>query len=221
MINTPRLYTTDAENNSYINSSVEYIIVPTNKSRLKITDDSETKMIDIRILWVANWQKHTNVNQNTKSVNNEKTRLLGLFKNNSREVYGNIPNNLLTTDDREALRLFERKAASPILVADFRPLMVEEEISHLLIKLRFINTKTPSSRKMPKGNKIFLETYIGLAGIADADLVFSNGVVIGNAFYTFLFDAEDAGKTCYFRAYYQNTRGDRSPVSLILSIVIA
>ena len=74
---------------------------------------------------------------------------------------------------------------------------------------------------MPKGNKLFMETYVGVAGIADADLVFGNGVVIGDAFYTFLYDDDEAGQTCYFRSYYQNAKGDRSPASLILRIVIA
>ena len=110
---------------------------------------------------------------------------------------------------------------NPIVAANYRPTMIEEELSHLMIKLRFLNSKTPSSRAMPKGNKLFLETYVGVAGIADADLVFGNGIVIGEAFYTFLFADDEVGKTCYFRSYYQNNKGDRSPASLILRIVIA
>ena len=221
MINTVRFFTKNVQNSAFFGSSIVYIAVPANKLRLKISDDDETLLSGDWIKWDDNWTLHNNVNTNTKTITKQTTILMALLKADCRLVFGSIPDALLTSDDRAALRLFERKAPSPIVVADFRPLMVEEEISHLLIKLRFINTKTPSSRSMPKGNKIFLETYIGLAGIADADLVFGNGIIIGNAFYTFLFDAEDAGKTCYFRADYQNTKGDRSPVSLILSIVIS
>ena len=221
MINTVRFYRKDVDNNSFFGTSIVYIAVPANKTRLQVSTASETLLTGNLTLWDDNWTLYDNVNTNTTPVTKEKTRLIGIMKDGCRTVFGAIPDALLTTAEREALRIFLRKAGSPIVVADFRPLLVEEEISHLLIKIRIINTKTPSSRSMPKGNKLFLETYIGAAGIADADLVFGNGIIITNAFYTFLFDAEDAGKTCYFRAYYQNTRGDRSPVSLILSIVIA
>jgi len=221
IINTVRFYRKDVQNGSFFGSSVVYIAAPATKARLQIYNASETLLTGDLKLWDDNWTLYDDVNTNTTPVTHEKTRLLGVLKQDYKTVFGAIPDALLTTDDRAALRLFERKPASPIVVANYRPLLVEEEISHLLIKLRIINTKTPSSRRMPKGNRIFLETYIGLAGIADADLVFGNGIVIGSAFYTFLFIAEEAGKTCYFRAYYQNTRGDRSPVSLILRIVIA
>lgn len=221
MINTVRFYTKNVQNNSFFGSSIVYLAVPANKLRLKISDDNETLLSDNWIEWDDNWKLFDNVNTNTTTVTKEKNILMAKMKAVCRLVFGSIPDALLTTADREALRLFERKAPSPIVVADFRPLLVEEEMSHLLIKLRIINTKTPSSRSMPKGNRVFLETYVGVAGIADADLVFGNGVVIGSAFYTFLFNTDDATKTCYFRAYYQNTKGDRSPASLILRIVIA
>ena len=220
MINTPRFFRKDAENNSFFDSSVDYISVPANKTRLQVSDANETLIGGDREVWDGNWILYDNVNTRTKPVTDEKDRLLAVMKGDCRTVYGAIPNALLTTADRAALRLFVRQLPSPIVVANYRPTMLEESVSHLLIKLRLINSKTPSSRAMPKGNKVFLETYVGAAGILDADLVFGNGIVIGSAFYQFIYDAEDAGKTCYFRSYYQNNRGDRSPVSLILRIVI-
>lgn len=221
MINSVRFYKKNSENNSFFGTSVAYISVPANKTRLQISTASETQIGGDWVLWDDNWQLYDDTSTCTAPVIAEKNRLMGVMKADCRAVFGGIPDALLTTADRTALRLFLRKAPSVNVVANFRPTMVEEEISHQLIKLRLINSKTPSSRAMPKGNKIFLETYVGLAGIADADLVFGNGIVIGNAFYTFLFAAEEVGKTCYFRAYYQNNKGDRSPVSLILRIVIA
>ena len=220
MINTPRFYTKDTDNNTYFGTSVAYISEPANKLRLKVSDDSETLIGGDWILWDDNWQLFSDVLKNNTTITREKNRLMGILKEDSRLVYGAIPDALLTTADRAALRLFRRLPGSPIVVANYRPTMVEDAVSHLLIKLRFINSKTPSSRAMPKGNKLFLETYVGAAGIADADLVFGNGIVVGSAFYQFLFTAEQAGKTCYFRSYYQNSKGDRSPVSLILSILI-
>jgi len=221
MINNVRFFRKDAQNNSFFGSSVEYISIPANKTRLQITDASEAQIGGDWILWDDNWVLHSNVNTNTSTINTEKDRLMGVMKVDCRTVFGGIPDALLTTADRAALRLFQRKQPSPIVVADYRPTMVEDYMTHLMIRLRFINSKTPSSRAMPKGNKLFMETYIGLAGIADADLVFGNGVVIGDAFYTFLYDDDEAGQTCYFRSYYQNAKGDRSPASLILRIVIA
>ena len=221
MINNVRFFRKDTQNNSFFGSAVDYLAVPANKTRLQVTDDSETKIGGDWMLWDDNWTLHSSVNTNTSTINTEKDRLMGVMKVDCRTIFGAIPDALLTTADRAALRLFERKAPSPIVVADYRPTMVEDYITHLMIRLRFINSKTPSSRAMPKGNKLFMETYIGVAGIADADLVFGNGVVIGDAFYTFLFADDEATKTCYFRSYYQNAKGDRSPASLILRIVIA
>ena len=220
MINSVRFFRKDVQNNAFFGSSIIYIAVPATKSRLQITTASQTLLTGDLTLWDNNWTLYNSVNTNTTPVTHEKTRLLGVLKQDYKTVFGAIPDALLTTDDRAALRLFERKAGSPIVVANYRPTMLEEEVSHLLIKIRFLNSKTPTSRSMPKGNRVFLETYVGAAGIPDADLVFGNGIVMGSAFHTFLFDDEDATKTCYFRAYYQNTKGDRSPVSLILRIVI-
>ena len=106
MINTVRFYTKNVQNNSFFGTSIVYVAVPTNKLRLKISDAYETLLSGDWIKWDDNWQLFDNVNTNTTTVTKEKNILMAQMKADCRLVFGSIPDALLTTADREALRLF-------------------------------------------------------------------------------------------------------------------
>ena len=118
MITTVRFYTKNVQNNSFFGSSIVYVAVPANKLRLKISDAYETLLSGDQIEWDDKWQLFDNVNTNTTTVTKEKNILMAKMKAACRLVFGSIPDALLTTADREALRLFVRKAGSLIVVAN-------------------------------------------------------------------------------------------------------
>jgi len=210
----------DTDFDAYVVALIIYILLLINKTKFAILAENETLLVDDVSAWSANRVKVLAPNQSTTTVINEQKRLKAKIKVDFPAVLCKINPDVLTIADRFALRLFLRKPNTPNLVASWCPSFIVIFISHLLIKFKFINTDTPKSRKMPKGNRIYFETYIGLPEIADKDIVFGSGVNISKAFYTMTFTAENSGKTLYARAYYENKKGERSPVSLIINVLI-
>jgi len=220
MYSTVRFPVKDTDFSNYIVSLIIYILILANKTRFAIIAADEKLLEDDVSAWSSNRAKVIDPNQCTTAIINEQKRLKAKIKLDFPTVLCKINPDILTTADRLALRLFLRNSGNPIPVASWCPLFIVMFISHLLIKFKFINTDAPGSRKMPKGNKIYFEHYIGLSGIADKDIVFGGGANVSNAFYTMTFAASDAGKTLYVRGYYENKKGERSPVSLIMSVII-
>ncbi len=135
-------------------------------------------------------------------------------------IYGDIPDSALTATDMAEFLIFARKLASSAIVSTIAPGFAMDTVGHLWAKFLFHNTAHPNSKVAPAGNFIFFETYVGAAGIADADVVFADGNVTSAASHTFHFAEGQVGKTCYVHCYYQIKKGDRSPASVIISFVI-
>jgi len=210
----------DKDFNTYVVGTKVYIIDPFNKPRLGIITADENIVTTDEDSWSKNYIKLIDPNQCTKAIRDEKKRLKKKIKKEYPIIFSKITDSILTSADRLALRMFLRNPASKITAATWCPIFLLLSMSHLLMKFKFINTDNPSSRKMPKGNRIFFESYIGLPDLADKDLVFSNGINISTAFFTLLFKDADAGKTLYARCYYENSKGERGPVSLIYKSII-
>jgi hypothetical protein len=109
---------------------------------------------------------------------------------------------------------------SAAVVSVIAPGLVIDSFGHLWAKVLFVNSLTPTSKLAPVGNFIYYETFLGAAGIADADIVFGNGNICTTANHTFNFSEAQIGKTLYMHCYYQIKRGDRSPASIIIKLVI-
>ena len=74
--------------------------------------------------------------------------------------------------------------------------------------------------EMPHGHWVYLENFIGEAGMKDVDIVFGNGKNVSKALHSTEFTLKDVGKTSYYRSSYENNTGKRGPVSRVLSIMI-
>jgi hypothetical protein len=136
------------------------------------------------------------------------------------EIYGDIPDSVLTATDMAEFLIFARKTASSAVVSPIVPGFALDTLGHLWAKFLFQNTATSSSKEETTGNFIFFETYVGAAGIANADIVFANGNVTSASNHTFNFTEAQVGQTHYVHCFYQIKKGDRSPASVILSFVI-
>jgi len=220
MLSTVRFPVKDTDFDAYVVAVILYILLAINKTRLAILPANETLLVDDVSDWSKNRVKALDPNQCTTAIINEQKRLKAKIKVDFPSVLCKINPDILSVADRFALRLFLRNANSINLVASWCPVFIVNFIAHLLIKFKFINTDAPGSKKMPKGNRIYFEQYIGLPNLADKDIVFGSGVNVSKAFYTMIFKDGDSGKTLYVRAYYENRRGDRGPVSLIMSVII-
>ncbi len=218
--NKPLIPTNDEGKNSYYLVVVPYINRPANQLRFNSSVDNLGIMNTKYGLWGDNWLMYHDVTQRTRTVIDLKNSLEVDIDTILDAIYSDIPSSVLTATDKAIFFIHERKSASAAVVSGIAPGLGLAMIGHLWAKVRFTNTATPLSKEAPTGNFVFFETYIGAAGIADADVVFANGNVSSTATHTFHFTEGQVGQTCYVHCYYQTKRGDRSPASVIISFVI-
>ena len=216
--NKPLIPSTDDGKHGFYIVIVPYINLPANQLRFNTPAGILSAMNTNYGLWNPNWLKY--VSQCTKPVIDLKDSLEIKLDGNIDDVYGDIPDSVLTANDKAVFLIYARKAASSAVVSPIAPGFAMDTAGHLWAKFLFHNTATPTSKGAPTGNIVYYETYIGAAGIANADVVFSNGNVTSSSSHTFHFDESQVGKTCYVRCFYQTKRDERSPASVILSFVI-
>lgn len=218
--NNARIPTKDDDKNSYYIVVVPYINDTANQLRFKTPTGILGTMNTKFGLWGSNWLKYKDDTLRTKTITDLKDTLEANIDSALDEIYGDIPDSVLTADDKAKFLIFDRKAASEAVISPIAPGFELNTAGHLWAKFLFHNTATPSSKEAPTGNFIFFETYVGLAGIAHADIVFANGNVTTSSNHTFHFTEDQVGKTCYVHCFYQIKKGQRSPASVILSFVI-
>jgi len=220
MANASRFPKKIVDQSIYIKRVVPYLALTTNKTRLKIGDIPLAVVTDELPLFVTNEVKYLDPNLCTKTIIEANANKIVILHNGLNEIFADIPNSLLTTDDRNMLLVFKRGTGSPIPPVDFSPNIAIECVAFELIRLRFGNANTPTSSAMPHGQSIFLEFYIGVAGLLPADISYANGQNVSPALVTILFEDTDIGKTFYARCYYENTRHQRGSKSASINKVI-
>ena len=219
--NVARIPTTDEDKNNYYGSVVPFINNADNQLRFKSVPANLTTLNNKFGLWSPNWIKLNDSNLCTHTVVALKNSLEVDIDDALDVIYGDIPDSVLTVADKKEFLMFERKVPSSAVASPVSPALIFDSMGHLWAKFLFRNTATPTRREAPVGNVVFYETYIGDAGIADAELVFGNGNVSTSAFHTFNFTEDQVGKTCYVRCFYQIKKGDRSPGSKIVSFMLS
>lgn len=206
---------------TYAVTVIKYVTDPVTFKRLGIIQTKlDTATTNVGTL-STDWAKNGDPSTHTTIVTEQIQKDIELVKENLTDLFSDIKEEVYTVTDRQIFCMSERAKGSPIPVADYCPVFLIKAVGYLLLKLRFINSATPNSRAMPKGNKIFFEYYIGVAGLTPGNIPFANGTNITKAFYTLQFLDTDIGKTVYMRCYYENNRGQRSPVSATISKLIA
>ena len=218
--NKPLIPTTDDGKHGFYIVIVPYINLAANQLRFNTPAGVLSALNTNYGLWNPNWLKYKDDSLRTKTVTDLKDSLEIEIDGNIDDVYGDIPNSALTAADKAVFLIYARKAASSAVVSPIAPGFAMDTVGHLWAKFLFHNTAAPTSKEAPKGNVVYYETYVGAAGIANADVVFTNGNVTSSANHTFHFVEGEVGKTCYIRCFYQTKRDERSPASIILSFVI-
>ncbi len=220
MPNKIRFPSKDTDFNTFILALFALLSIPANKIRFLINAAKFTDFNDNIELWTPNWKAVNNPATRTTLLVKLKTKLKGFLKINANTIIGDIPDTILTDDDREIMRIFARIAGGRIPVVAYAVVIALDSMAHLWAKLSLTNIGNPSTKRLPKGNYVFLETYIGLPDLAFTEIPFANGKVVTTHFFTLTFVKEDVGKTCYVRAFFQNRKGDRSPESHILVFTV-
>lgn len=153
-------------------------------------------------------------------------------KNDSRKVYTQLIrqvvkqyirfNPVVTNDDLVTLGLSvpdttRTRSAPP----DHSPTENVDAIEHLQHKIRITDPKNPNTKAKPKGvARINVYRYVGTTQpVSIADYKFDGTST--KFLYTSKFDETDVGKKAWYITQYENTRGERGPLSDSISAVIA
>jgi hypothetical protein len=88
--------------------------------------------------------------------------------------------------------------------------------------LRVRNPEDPESKKMPKGQRIILRTAVGAADIPESEIPWSQDrIVVTRFLHDVSYTAADKGKTAYYNACYESTRGEHGPWSDVIDAIVA
>lgn len=224
----------DAEFSLYFHRVVNYLYgtdtpdptppssLPFNTIRLGMNIDSLTPLWKQFNEWADVFPKSQNPDVRTRAITSEKNELRKQIEARLREMYHDIPESKLKTDDRETFNLKKRDTQpTPAPIAGHAPAPALEKTAHLVQTLRIVDPANPHTQSMPKGQKVLLERFVGNAGLAEATIPFGNAETVSRFLHRVLFTASEVGKTVYYRCRYINTRGLQGPSSAVISAVIA
>ena len=201
--------------------SIPYFLDVNNQKRF-LNKVGDLKVVtDLKALFDPNREKYLDPKQCTTFIVQDNNSYIRQIKEGLNVLVADVPNTNFSVDDKRVLNIIEKGKGGRIIVVTFGPHIAIVHVSYLQITVEIQNPSTPSSKAMPHGHSLFLENYIGLADIADKDVVFGNGVNVTTAKHIIHFQASDVGKTCYIRGSYENGHHERGPVSVIISKVIA
>jgi len=104
----------------------------------------------------------------------------------------------------------------------FAPQLVVDKISGGMHTLRFSNPEDPDSKKMPYGQKIILRTAVSTADIPESEIPWNQDqITVTRYLHDISYTLDDKGKTAYYNACYESTRGERGPWSDIIDAIVA
>ncbi len=100
--------TRDGDRHTYYNNAITYLAVPANQSRLSITDEDKDAVVALLTTWNEVFPKSQNPALKTKVITEQKDALIGDIEDALRDIYADIPESALTTNDRATFNLKER-----------------------------------------------------------------------------------------------------------------
>ncbi len=153
-------------------------------------------------------------------------------KNDSRKAYITLIRNLVNTrirnnpavtnNDKVSLRLTVPDGIrTRVAVPDHAPKIAIDKIEHEMHKLRITDPEKPTTKAKPAGvARINVYRFVGTAPPANLSQYQLYGSAT-KALFTSQFSDDDVEKKAWYIAQYENTRGERGPVSAPVSAVIA
>jgi len=214
------------EFNDYVNIAIPYL--DTNAVRLKVPalPLAAVKLLHSDLInnngWLQVYPLTIDEVTATKALRNRRDFLRPEIEKTMRIIFDDIPESVLTENDRLKLRLKKRDTVpTAAVVMDHAPDMDVEKFIHLQHTLRFSDPENPDSDEMPENQKIILENHVGVAGIADDQIPFSNAKNITRFTHIAVYTEAEVGKTAYYRACYESTRGERSAWGAVVKAVVA
>ena len=209
----------DAEFNDYIQRVTPYLI--TNKVRLLVSTGNITSLNLAKTDWDAVYPPSQNPDLRTTVITDKKNNSRKNYELLLRTIYGDIPQSVLTLDDRATFNLNLRDTTpTASREKEYAPVIALDKATHLIHSLRITDPQNPASRAMPAGQHVMLERFVGAAGIEPATLIFSNAQDVSTALTTINYTETEVGKTAYYHACYVSSRSVKGPWSSVFTVVV-
>ena len=212
-----------AEFNQYLGIAVPWI--NSESVRLGVSTGNLTALNNlytgVGLGWTTIYPQTIDESTATKTLREQRDTLRINIEKRMRLIFGDIPQSVLTAEDRTKLRLKAPDTIpTPAGVMDHAPDCDVEKTIHLQHTLRITDPENPDSDAMPDKQKVVLETGLGAAGLPDTGIQWGSSRNITRFLTNVPFTDADVGKTAYYRCCYENTRGERSVWSATASAVI-
>ncbi len=213
------------ELNTYFGTTVPYIAA--NGTRLSVSS-ANNDVLQLLYTdpatgngWIQVYPLTTNRATSTGSLRDKRDNLRTNIVAKLKEIYGDVPESVLTVDDRNNLRIFVRDTTpTEIQPVDFAPVLSFEKVSNGIQIVRFQNPETPNSNAMPTNQGAEVQRFVGDAGLEENDVPFAHFKDTGKHLLQVDYQPGEKGKTAYYRSRYETATGKTGPWSDVVSEIV-
>lgn len=206
----------EGDRSLYFNSSINYLRL--NATRLRIATENLDMLVRELDEWNIIYPKSQDDETSTKVVVADKNASMERIMAALKFVYGDIPDSVLTANDRMILNLEERATTrTPAPVPTTFPIGQVHNTNLLEHKITF--TDEDGKRGKPekaRGCQVFCKEGTPPLDEKELRLLASDA----SSPYVHKFSFSDAGKTFYYRLRWENARGETGPWSAVFSGIV-
>lgn len=206
----------EADLNIYFQTAVAYLI--TNSVRLLVSAANKTALPTLLTAWNTTYPTTQNPDTRTRTSTDNKNAARDNLMTLLRKIYGDIPESVLTDQDRNTLNLAQRSTTrTAVPVPDTKPIGQVDTSKRLVHTISF--TDEDGSAAKPEGVRgcqVWMK--IGSPAVDPSELSFV--ATDTRSPYVNQFDGKDAGKSVYYWLRWENTRGEAGPWSDVVTATI-
>ena len=199
----------ESELNTYFQTAVGYSLA--NAPRLLVSTENQTKMTNQLAVWNDVYPKSQNPNTSTTTMINNKNAAKDGLLETLRAVYADIPESVLTADDRTTLGITERSTTRiPTPVPTTKPIAKIDTSKRLEHTINFMDED--GSLAKPEGVR-GCQIWVKVGASAKDPDELRYLATDSKTPYVYHYDGADGGKPAYYWLRWENTRGDVGPWS--------
>jgi len=211
----------EGDRNAYYSISCPYLIDAANATRLGISAGNKTTLADAYAAYNTAYPLALNPDTRTATAVNNKNTADDNLQAIMRTVFADIPESVLTEQDRSVLNLHQRSTSStPAPVPSTKPIVTIDAGNRLEHSVMLVDESSPTSRAKPAGvHGCQIWEKIGSPAVDASELTYV-ATVTKSPFINH-FNGADAGKVVYYWARWENTRAETGPWSAVVAATIA
>ena len=198
----------EADRNDYYIAAVPYLTNAANLARLLVSTPNKNALLAAFTSWNNSYPFCQNPDTKTKTLVDNKNKADEAMQTALRNIYHDIPQSVLTTQDRNTLRIAPPAGGhhAPLPTPTDQPQGKIDSSARLEHTINISNSTTGKKAK-PEGARAtqIWEKIGGPAPVSQSEMTFVGST--SKSKYVNHFDGADAGKTVYYWFRYEGTDG--------------